>query len=122
MLTSARPHIPSDGIGRVLVCANEIFDGERFEEAGHRGDKLRYFQRLARVTVSPVEHLEQFLHPWASFVIIPLFALANAGVVFSLQDIGNPVAIAVAAGSSIGKPLGMGLLFLLLPKSEAEDG
>ena len=40
-------------------------------------------------------------------MIIPLFALANAGVVFSLSDLGDPVAVAVAVGLSLGKPLGI---------------
>jgi NhaA family Na+:H+ antiporter len=116
MITPARPRIPSEGVGRILARANEIFDGDRFEEAGYRGKTVRHFQQLARETVSPVEYLEQLLHPWASFVIIPLFALANAGVVFSLSDLGDPVAIAVALGLSVGKPLGIVLFCFIAVK------
>jgi NhaA family Na+:H+ antiporter len=40
-------------------------------------------------------------------VILPIFALANAGVVFAISDFADPVAIAVAVGLVIGKPLGI---------------
>src|SRR3990172_7922223 len=36
--------------------------------------------RLSRSAVSPLAHLESVLHPWTSFVVVPLFALANAGI------------------------------------------
>ncbi len=110
LLTPARPYINPEGFGRVLRRAQEVFDGEESHESERRGDKLRQFQWLARETTSPVEYLEQLLHPWTGFVIIPIFALANAGVVFSLADIADPVAIAVAVGLSVGKPLGIVLL------------
>jgi len=64
-------------------------------------------QKLARETVSPVEYLEGILHPWVSFLIMPLFAFANAGVPFTLSDFADPVAQAVAAGLVIGKPVGI---------------
>jgi NhaA family Na+:H+ antiporter len=50
------------------------------------------------------------LHPWVGFVIMPIFALANAGVPLALSDFGQPVAIAVMAGLVVGKPLGILLL------------
>ena len=62
---------------------------------------------MARETISPLEYLEATLHPWVGFLIIPLFALANAGVPFELGDLGDPVALAVGAGLVIGKPLGI---------------
>ncbi len=110
LLTPARSYIDREGFSRVLMRVQEVFDGEEWSRTGHRGDKLRRFQWLARETISPVEYLEQSLHPWSSFVIIPIFALANAGVAFSLADIADPVAVAVAMGLSVGKPLGIVLL------------
>jgi NhaA family Na+:H+ antiporter len=46
-------------------------------------------------------------HPWASFAIMPLFALANAGVAISLGDLGQPVSLAIISGLVIGKPIGV---------------
>ena len=59
---------------------------------------------------SPAEGLIDALHPWVSFVIMPIFALANAGVALdalTLDDASRGVAIAVAVGLVIGKPLGV---------------
>jgi NhaA family Na+:H+ antiporter len=61
----------------------------------------------ARETLSPVERLEITLHPWVGFAIMPLFALANAGVPLSITDLGNPVTQAVFAGFVLGKPIGV---------------
>jgi NhaA family Na+:H+ antiporter len=59
----------------------------------------------------PLQRLEQALHPWVTFVIMPLFALANAGV--SLAGGGtfapHPVMLGVIFGLLLGKPLGVTL-------------
>ncbi|QLE84574.1 Na+/H+ antiporter NhaA [Shewanella sp. Scap07] len=62
---------------------------------------------------SPSESLEHSLHPWSTFIILPIFAFANAGVDFSpmsFSDILSPVPVGIALGLLIGKPLGV-LLF-----------
>lgn len=61
----------------------------------------------AREAVSPLERLEVALHPWVGFLIMPLFALANAGVVLSSDALGAPLGLAVAVGLVIGKPVGI---------------
>ncbi|MDH4283088.1 MAG: Na+/H+ antiporter NhaA [Myxococcales bacterium] len=61
----------------------------------------------SREAVSPLHRIETALHPWVAFGIMPLFALANAGVPIELAEIGQPVAVAVAAGLFFGKPLGI---------------
>ena len=68
---------------------------------------------VAKSSVPPLNRLEHALHPWSSFVIVPLFALANAGVRFVGQDTGlgeqltSPVALGVAVGLMVGKPVGV---------------
>ncbi|MBN9119746.1 MAG: Na+/H+ antiporter NhaA [Planctomycetes bacterium] len=57
--------------------------------------------------VAPVERLEHALHPWVAFAIMPVFALANAGVELKMGSLGQPVALAVAAGLVLGKPIGI---------------
>ncbi len=65
----------------------------------------------AREAVSPAEHLEELLHPATSFVVLPVFALANAGVEFRAGTLSAPgatrVALGVAAGLLIGKLVGI---------------
>ncbi len=62
--------------------------------------------------VSPAERLERTLHPWVAFVIMPVFALANAGVEVQAEALATPVALAVVAGLVLGKPLGIVLFSL----------
>jgi NhaA family Na+:H+ antiporter len=57
---------------------------------------------IARESVSPLTRLEEALHPWSSFLVIPIFALANAGVVFSDISVGDALTSSVALGVSIG--------------------
>ena len=54
------------------------------------------------------------LHPWSAFVVMPVFALANAGLVLEAGALADPdsrrVTLAVALGLLVGKPLGITLL------------
>jgi NhaA family Na+:H+ antiporter len=68
---------------------------------------LRLAEVAARETLSPVERLEIMLHPWVGFVIMPLFAFANAGVPISAADLRDPIATAVFFGLTLGKPVGV---------------
>ncbi|MEG3144155.1 Na+/H+ antiporter NhaA [Sphingomonas sp. RT2P30] len=59
---------------------------------------------------SPLHRLEHALSPWVAFAIVPLFALANAGVSLAglgLHALGEPLVVAVAAGLFVGKQAGM---------------
>ncbi len=71
--------------------------------------------RSARIgltsALSPNERLQQLYHPWSSYLIVPLFALANAGIVINgpvlARAAGSPVTLGVFAGYLLGKPLGI---------------
>jgi len=67
--------------------------------------------------LSPLQRLEDGLHPWVAFGIMPLFALANAGVLLEASGLTEPVAIAVALSLTIGKPVGILVLCLLAVRS-----
>src|SRR5918996_1423831 len=77
--------------------------------------------RSARLSVlgavSRNERLQYGLHPWSSFLIVPLFALANAGVELDgellARAAGSPVTLGVVAGLVVGKFLGVGLTTVL---------
>ena len=71
----------------------------------------------AREAVSPLERLETMLHPWVGFFIMPLFALANAGVPIELAALVDPVAVAIIAGLLVGKPVGIVAASFLAVKS-----
>ncbi|HVF31884.1 MAG TPA: Na+/H+ antiporter NhaA [Acidimicrobiales bacterium] len=67
---------------------------------------IRQMTLLARTTTSVTERLELALHPWSSYVIVPIFALANAGVVFEGDALAGPGAARVAAGVALGLVVG----------------
>jgi Na+/H+ antiporter NhaA/glutaredoxin len=63
-----------------------------------------------RTAISPNDRLAQLFHPWTSYVIVPLFALANAGIVISGSFLAraytSPVTIGILIGYLVGKPAG----------------
>jgi NhaA family Na+:H+ antiporter len=86
-----------------------------------RGQALRNLAEVHQDAVSPLARLEQGLHLWVAYLIVPVFALANAGVTFSASSLQNPatasVTAAVAIGLLAGKPSGIVLFSLLAVKS-----
>jgi NhaA family Na+:H+ antiporter len=94
--------------------------GDAFERVRGQGkavvhEEPKMIGRLvttARESISPLERLEISLHLWVAFGIMPVFALANAGVPIEPAALTNPVAIAVAVGLVLGKPLGIVLFSL----------
>ena len=107
LMTPARAMLSAGVFGEMLTQAREVFEGGEWDEAQHRGERVRSFQRTTQETISPLEYLENTLHPWSSFVIMPIFALANAGVPFHAEDLGNKIALAVMLGLIVGKPVGI---------------
>jgi NhaA family Na+:H+ antiporter len=97
----------SEVIGERLT---EITDSDAEVSAG----TLLETSRLAEEAVSPLARMEERVHPWSAYVILPLFALANAGVPVSLGGIADalssPVGAGIALGLVIGAPIG-GILF-----------
>lgn len=85
------------------------------EGSGDTRDRksLQIAEIAARETLSPVERLEMALHPRVGFVILPLFAFANAGLTLSTEAFGSTLTLAVFAGLVFGKPLGI-LMFSYL--------
>ncbi|MEX2031397.1 MAG: Na+/H+ antiporter NhaA, partial [Dehalococcoidia bacterium] len=77
-------------------------------EAEHALGKL---EQLIADTESPLERLEHLIHPWSGYVVLPLFALANAGVALDpdamREAVSSSVTHGVLVGLWIGKPLGI---------------
>jgi NhaA family Na+:H+ antiporter len=116
LMTPARQWV-NDARLRAIFERVLDFPGEqpRSSDAGGRED-LRHASVAAREMLSPVEQLEQQIHPWVGFVVMPAFALANAGVAFTWAAAAAPVVIPTLLGLVIGKPLGI-LLFCWLAVS-----
>ncbi len=63
-----------------------------------------------RTAISPNDRLQQLFHPWTSYLIVPLFALANAGITISGSFLAraytSPVTLGILVGYVVGKPIG----------------
>jgi NhaA family Na+:H+ antiporter len=92
LLAPARPLIPA-------VVARD-WAGDLTDDPSPA--ELDAMTRLARTAVSPAERLEHLLHPWTSFVVVPIFALANAGVAVRGDSFDAPGSALVAAGVVLG--------------------
>jgi Na+/H+ antiporter NhaA len=64
-----------------------------------------------RAATPPNERLQHLYHPWTSYVIVPVFALANAGIAIDAAFLGraftSPITLGVLVGYVVGKPLGI---------------
>jgi Na+:H+ antiporter, NhaA family len=110
LLTPASPlHRPAQVSQEARRVADETDDDPSPPDAD--AHHWLYLARLSRETLSPLGRLEHILHPWTSYVIVPLFALANAGVGLSLDDlrlsVGSSVWIGVVLGLVLGKTAGV---------------
>ena len=110
---------------RVRINATQFLRQSRgsiavFEQAGlteenvltnprQRG-ALHSLETAVHQAETPLQRLEHIMHPWVLFVIMPLFALANAGVSLSgdvASAFTDPVALGIIAGLVLGKPIGI---------------
>jgi NhaA family Na+:H+ antiporter len=105
LMTPARPWIDHARLAEIMeTTVAHLRTGDR--EAAH-ARLLSRAEFAVREGLSPLERLEKLLHPWVAFGIMPLFALANAGVAIRIQAATDPVALSIAAGLAIGKPVGI---------------
>jgi Na+/H+ antiporter NhaA len=88
----------------------ELIDSDQLMDLSD-ADAARTTAVLAKGSVSVVEWLQHVLHPWTSYVIVPIFALANSGIEISgdgLRDAArSPITWGVFFGLLAGKPLGI---------------
>jgi Na+/H+ antiporter NhaA/protein-disulfide isomerase len=86
---------------------------ERFREFREQptADLARVAGVELRSATSPNERLQQLFHPWTSYLIVPLFALANAGIAldgaFLAQAFRSPITLGILLGYVVGKPVGI---------------
>jgi len=90
-------------------------NGERVPAAAQRAALAEMNLAISHAN-SPLHRLEHALHPWVAFVIMPIFALANAGIIINnalLNNIAIPLSLGIILGLVVGKPLGI-LIFTWL--------
>jgi NhaA family Na+:H+ antiporter len=81
---------------------------------------VRELEAACEAVETPLQRLEHALHPWVAFVIMPLFALANAGVALDADvgsALGNRVTLGIVLGLVVGKQAGITLFGWLATRS-----
>ena len=86
---------------------------ERFREFREQptADLARVAGAELRLATSPNERLQRLFHPWTSYLIVPLFALANAGIAVNgsmlARAFSSPITLGILVGYVVGKPVGI---------------
>ena len=108
-------------VGLILGLLTYAYSASR-ESLEQASDAFRQFREqptaelaqsarnVVRTAVSPNDRLAQLWHPWTSYLIVPLFALANAGIVLNTEFLAraytSPLTLGIIVGYLVGKPLG----------------
>lgn len=106
LLTPAESWVSRGLLGKIFDKAGRVVNGEDLSGTSEYR-LLRQMEQASREAISPLERLETKLHSWVGFVIMPVFALANACVPIHISYVTDPIALAIMAGLLIGKPLGI---------------
>lgn len=113
LLAVAVPSRPPVNLEGMLAQARAVFIGEGATNTRDATQAVmpshctvRALDVIHSRIESPAHRLERLLEPWSSFFILPVFALANAGVLLSGAEV-STVSVAIFAGLFIGKPLGI---------------
>lgn len=111
-LTEAMPSLPRARM-KMLNARIGIFQGQEQIET------IESLEKVCEYSQTPLQRMERGLHLWVTILILPLFALANAGVAIQgdgFHLLGEPVALGVILGLVVGKPTGIFLFSWLAVK------
>jgi len=101
---------PENFVERASVAVEAVRTSNRAQDGSRLMARLSDVDVARREAVSPVERLQHALHGWVAFAIMPLFALANAGVALGSARLGGGgqrVLMGVVLGLVLGKPIGI---------------
>jgi NhaA family Na+:H+ antiporter len=86
------------------------------EKDKHTQSSVETIEANCKEVISPLLRLEHALHPWVVYLIVPLFAFSNAGIIIDNQLLGQvfePISLGIILGLFLGKPLGIYLFALV---------
>lgn len=120
----ANPHIDGHSFLKRSKAYLQVFEGAATSETnmlpnGEQRAAVRELEQAAESVSSPLQRLEHTLHPWVAYAIMPIFALANAGVHLSsgsAEAAFNPVSLGIVAGLVLGKQVGITLFAWLFTR------
>lgn len=110
----ARPKIDEDEFLKNARCHADEFEVARRQDGSLIStEQLHALEKIKQLSLdaeTPLQKIENRLHPWVAFIIMPLFALANSGMTIGTDfftSIINPVSLGIIAGLVIGKIVGV---------------
>ncbi len=101
---------------QVTAPVNELREAVKAGDAEAVGSHLAAVERVLETKQSPLHRLEHALQPYVNYLVLPIFALFNAGLSLSGVGIGT-VTLGVGLGLIVGKPLGVFLASFLAVKT-----
>jgi NhaA family Na+:H+ antiporter len=110
---STQPEDLSESMQILLDSMEEVLPpgSELWEEVDAREAALEDIAEDAAASSAPLYRLENAIHPWSAFVVLPIFAFANAGVEIPIGDLANslvhPLTLGIALGLFVGKQIGI---------------
>jgi NhaA family Na+:H+ antiporter len=107
----ARPrHVPGDVLASLGAHVEQLSRDRRRRDEGLDQDALGFIDERLTELAAPLDRMVEALHPWVAFVVMPVFALANAGVTLGGGEMARflgPVSYGVTAGLVLGKAIGI---------------
>lgn len=107
LMTPAHSWVSDDRLRAILHRVLAYPPGAHWSGDTEDRSDLRRAGVATQEALSPIERLEIRLHPWVAFVIMPLFALANAGLPLVPDTVDGGIVVAIVAGFVLGKPIGI---------------
>ncbi len=116
IMTPARSWVSDTRLHAILDRVSSYPPGDHWSRGTAARSDLHRAGVATREALSPVERLEIALHPWVAFVIMPIFALSNAGVPIRDANFDIALTTAIFAAFVVGKPVGIVLFSFLAVK------
>lgn len=117
LMTPARSWVSDKRLHAILDRVTAYPPGDHWSSDTAARDDLNKAGIATREALSPIERLEMALHPWVAFGILPLFALANAGVPMISAKFDPTLTTAIFVAFVAGKPVGVIAFSFLAVKS-----
>ncbi|SDP18891.1 sodium/proton antiporter, NhaA family [Mucilaginibacter sp. OK268] len=113
----------ADNLRQLLLDFEKAIPNNSTLTTPEQHDTIEKIKELSMDAETPLQKVEFMLHPWVAFVVMPLFALANAGIVIGanfFSSLANPVSLGVTIGLLAGKFIGVLLATWLMVKLGAQ--
>jgi NhaA family Na+:H+ antiporter len=107
-------------LAQCTAALGGLRSGTNEEEGRQQQAAAQTLEVIAERIQSPLQRMERALNPWVAYLIVPLFAFANAGVVLSgnvEETVTSPIFLGIVGGLVLGKPLGITLFAWIAVKT-----